>query len=150
MRSTACSISDNGKVVGRSCISSDNETNRRACLFDPTGGGTNIYLGGLGGVGSTAYSINSNDLIVGAVNLYRAPLSDDPLISHACIFDSSGGRDNIDLGALGLGGSCTSSSTTTARLSAMLTILPVNRPPPLIFVLTTGPAFLTLRVREII
>ncbi len=106
MRSTACSISDNGKVVGRSCISSDNETNRRACLFDPTGGGTNIYLGGLGGVGSTAYSINSNDLIVGAANLYRAPLSDDPLISHACIFDSSGGRDNIDLGALGLGGSC--------------------------------------------
>ena len=106
MRSTAYSISDNGKVVGKSCISSDIETDRRACLFDPTGGGANIYLGGLGGVGSTAYSINSNDLIVGAANLYRAPLFGDPLISHACIFDSSGGRDNIDLGALGLGGSC--------------------------------------------
>jgi probable HAF family extracellular repeat protein len=106
MTSTAYSINDNGRVVGISRLTNTSGTGGRACLFDPSGQGDNTYLGGLGGFGSEAYSININDLIVGEAALYRDPLSTDPLISHACIFDSTGGRNNTDLGTLGGGGSC--------------------------------------------
>ena len=81
----ALSINNSGQIVGGATS---------ACLFDPTGGGNNINLGTLGGLGSLAYSINDNAQIVG-----RA--TDSSGSSHACLFDSTGGKNNTDLGTLG-------------------------------------------------
>ena len=62
-----------------------------ATLFDPTGSGHHVNLGGLGGGQSEAYSINNKGQIVGMAELasggYRATL-----------FDSTGGGNNINLG----------------------------------------------------
>jgi len=91
--SRANSINNNGQTVGYSSV--------HAVLFDPSGNGNNIDLGGLsGGHGSTAgaYAINDNTQVVG----YASIASGD---SRACLFDPSGNGKNIDLGNLGAGSS---------------------------------------------
>ena len=49
--SNAKAINNNGQIVGHSNDGSGNDV---ATLFDPTGGGNNIALGGLGGSDSIA------------------------------------------------------------------------------------------------
>lgn len=104
--SRACSISDNGQIVGKSYIILRTYTSSllhgqpvggyseyncsRACLFDPSGQNTDLET--LGGDQSLAYSINSNGQIVG----FAYTSSGD---WHACLFDPN--RENIDLGTLG-------------------------------------------------
>ena len=51
---TAYSVNNNGQIVGTS--------NDRPVIFDPTGGGNNIYLDDEG----IAYSVNNNGQIVGS------------------------------------------------------------------------------------
>jgi hypothetical protein len=84
----AYSVSDNGMIVGQS--------GDHACLFDSTGGGANINLGTLSGNYnySRARSVNNSGQIVGYVGNNSAPVP----YSHACIFDKTGGGNNIDLG----------------------------------------------------
>lgn len=86
--STACSINDNGQIVGYARRVSLGD---RAVLFDPTGGGDNINLGVLpGGTNSWAYSINNSGLIVGWSWTDNGEL--------ATLFDITGAGNNINLG----------------------------------------------------
>jgi hypothetical protein len=84
----AYSVNDNGMIVG--------ESGGHACLFDSTGGGANINLGTPSGNYSygRARSVNNSGQIVGSVWNNSATATD----SHACIFDKTGGGNNIDLG----------------------------------------------------
>jgi uncharacterized membrane protein len=92
--SRAQSINDNGQIVGYAYNGvADFSNNRRACLFDSSGGGANTNLGTLGGSPSCAYSISSNSKIVG-----QAQKATSSLIFYACLFDSTGGGNNKDLG----------------------------------------------------
>ena len=93
--SLAYSINNNNQIVGYDSTSGFS----RACLFGYPNGTHNIDLGTLGGHSSIAYSINDSDLIVGLVG-YSTALPPS-WYYHACLFDSSGGGDNIDLGTLG-------------------------------------------------
>ncbi|MBN1787953.1 MAG: PEP-CTERM sorting domain-containing protein [Sedimentisphaerales bacterium] len=92
--SCALSINDNGQIVG----SSGSYDSVRACLFDPTGGGNNIYLGSLGGGISKAYSINNSGQIVGRAMLSAVgtPYGEN----HACFFDPTGGGANVDMSGI--------------------------------------------------
>jgi uncharacterized membrane protein len=76
MYSIAISINNNGQIVGIA--------NGQAFLFDSTGNGNNVNLGGL-----EAWSISDNGQIVG----YSG--------NHATLFDPTGNGNNIDLGTLG-------------------------------------------------
>jgi uncharacterized membrane protein len=58
-------------------------------LFDPTGAGSNIDLGTLGGDSSQAWSINDAAQIVGTAD------------GRATLFDLTGAGSNLDLGTLG-------------------------------------------------
>jgi hypothetical protein len=85
----AYSVNDNGMIVGQS--------GGQACLFDSTGGGANINLGSPGGSYSygKARSVNNSGQIVGYVG------NDSSFINgstNACIFDKTGGGNNINLG----------------------------------------------------
>ena len=94
--SDAYSINDSGQIVGAAwhdyywnpdpslCY-----YDSRACLFDPTGGGANIDLGGLGGNYSCAYSNNDGQIVGVATNSSG--------YSRACLFDATGGGANIAL-----------------------------------------------------
>ncbi len=92
--SEAYGINDSGQIVGVSHVS---DLSTKACLFDSSGQGNNINLGGLSQVGGTsyAYSINNNGAIVGSATIYRAGAN----YYRACLFDLNSG--NIDLGTLG-------------------------------------------------
>ena len=94
--SAAYSINDNGWIVGSSPYSHFSPM-KRACRFDPTGGGDNINLGTLGGSGgsahSMAYSINNNNQIVGRASTTSSSV-------RACLFDSTGGGVNVNLGTI--------------------------------------------------
>jgi probable HAF family extracellular repeat protein len=81
--SVGWSINGDGQIVG--WAADNNSVNSRACIFDETGGGANINLGG---VKSGALGSNGSQ-IVGETN------------NIACIFDSTGGGANISLGTLG-------------------------------------------------
>jgi uncharacterized membrane protein len=100
--SYAWSVNDSGQIVGWDANDSGDS---RACIFDNTGGGANINLGGSGSgplssdSGSGALSSNSNQ-IVGLISYYEN--HSHPLrYSRACIFDSTGGGANKDLGTIG-------------------------------------------------
>jgi len=80
----ALSINNNGQIVGSS--------NHHATLFDPTGEGNNVDLGGLGGERSIAHAINDQGQIVGHSTL---PETFD---WQATLFDPTGGGNNIDMG----------------------------------------------------
>ena len=89
--SKATSINDNGQIVGYAYADTyDLSGDRRACLFDATGGGANIFLGTLGGLKSSAYSINNNGKIVGQA-------TDSIGAIYACVFDPTGGGSNKNL-----------------------------------------------------
>lgn len=93
--SIATSINNNGQVVGHAEISDQWEY--RACLYDTSGAGNNIYLGGLGsyaGRWGMAGTISDNGLIVGVA-------ADRNGYQHACIFDPTGSGNNKNLGTLG-------------------------------------------------
>ena len=77
--SLAYSINNNGQIVGNI-----HKSGVGAVLFDPTGNGNNITLGG-----REAHSINDNGQIVG----YSG--------STAILFDTTGNKNNIQLGTLG-------------------------------------------------
>jgi uncharacterized membrane protein len=104
--SYAHSINNNGQIAGFSY----NPTNMgyaqnphgHACLFDPTGGGANTDLGALGTyIDSAASSINDNDQIAGrAYYTVRNSAGTYDTYSRACLFDSTGGGANINLGTL--------------------------------------------------
>jgi probable HAF family extracellular repeat protein len=92
--SKAFSINDNSQIVGSAYTERGNE---HACLFDSAGTKNSIDLGTfgggfLGGYNSAATTINNKGQIVG-----WATGGTTSLISHACLFDSSGGANNIDL-----------------------------------------------------
>jgi probable HAF family extracellular repeat protein len=93
------------KDIGRGCAYSNNQSEVvgsrvKACIFDISGGGANTYLGALGGSQSEALSINDIGQIVGRATINN-PDPWIPDITHACLFDSSGNGNNIDLGTLG-------------------------------------------------
>jgi len=79
---TAYSINDSGQVVG--------ESDGRAFLYNPAGGGTKIDLGTLGGSQSVAYSINNSGKIVGrAADSYNN--------FYSTLFDFTGGGNNTNI-----------------------------------------------------
>ena len=81
------SINDNGQIVGATLNESGHT---RATLYDATGGGNNIGLGGLPWGGqSIAHSINNNGQIVGAAQ--------DGGGRQPILFDATGGGNNINL-----------------------------------------------------
>jgi len=88
--SYAASINDNGHIAGYVYIAGWSHS----CRFDPTGGGANIDLGGLGGPGSVAWSINNSAQIVGGAHIGSG------FSGRACLFDPTGGGDNKNLGIL--------------------------------------------------
>ena len=88
-KSCANSINNSGQIVGYA----QSFAYYGACLFDPTGGGANTYLGTLGGSSSWAWSINDNGQIVGWA--YNSSDWD-----RACLFDPIGQGNNIDLNTL--------------------------------------------------
>ena len=90
--SAALSINDHGQIVGWAGLGTT-DPSYHACLFDPTGGGANINLGGLGGAVSYVYSNNNDGQIVGVATNSSGN-------ARACLFDATGGGANIDLGTL--------------------------------------------------
>ena len=76
---SAESINDHGQIVG-----ADSSWQKALLFSDPVAGRYNVYLGQ-----GAATSINNNGQIVGVSN------------QHATLFDSTGARNNIDLGGLG-------------------------------------------------
>lgn len=92
----ACSINDIGQIVGWSHVGSSSQ---HAYLFDPTGNGNNMDLDKFSeeSMPSGAWSINNASKIVG----YYSDVPGYPGYSHACIFDSTGAGNNIDLGTGG-------------------------------------------------
>jgi len=91
----ALSISNNGQIVG-----GETAYTPYAMLYDPTGGGANKELGGLSIVEnywyySAARSINNASQIVGSAYVVEEGITTN---NHACIFDPTGGGNNIDLG----------------------------------------------------
>ena len=91
----------------------------RACLFDNTGGGANINLGSGGALSS------SGDRIVGKISYYdpnRHSHSWNYFFSYgydysrACLFDSTGGGANKDLGTLGGRNSCAQSVNSSGEI----------------------------------
>ena len=101
--SSARSINNNGQVVGDTTIIVDPlpfYSFKHAYLFDSTGDGNNIDLGTLGGCdNSMAYAINDSNQVVGYAYNIPAP-SLPPSPSLACLFDPTGGGNNIDLNTL--------------------------------------------------
>ena len=91
----ARSINDNGQAVGRvyDIQPSGSFLWSYAVLFDSTGTGNNINLGGGGNPYAIANSINNSGQIVGADGSGKAT-----------IFDSTGNGSNINLGTLSDGG----------------------------------------------
>jgi hypothetical protein len=88
-------INDWGKIVGWVKNVDGDDSNTIACLFDNTGGGANINLGGTGSV-----ALCSLSRIIGQFS-YDDPYSDSRY-DRACIFDLTGDANNIlDLGTLG-------------------------------------------------
>ena len=88
----ACSISDNGQIVGFSGDLSDGH----AVIFDSNGQGSNTQLETLAGyTNSLAYAINNYGQIVGY------SFNNMPDDTRAILFDSTGQGNNIDLGTLG-------------------------------------------------
>jgi uncharacterized membrane protein len=92
-KSEATSINNSGQIVGSSYGSMSTAT-----LFDSSGGGANIDLGGLGGSYSYAASINNLGQIVGSAKTGMEPNINT---NRATLFDPTGGQQNIDLGTLG-------------------------------------------------
>jgi uncharacterized membrane protein len=80
------SINNRGQIVG--CFPMPN---CEAIIYDITGRGNHIKLGGLGGVYSEAYSINNYGQIVGCSDKGSDPNS------YATIFDPSGQNNNIEI-----------------------------------------------------
>ena len=96
--SRAQSINDNGQIVGYvyADVYDPPRGSRLACLFDSSGGGANVDLGALGGLKSSAYSINNNGKIVGRADIdYAGDVS-------PCLFDSTGNKNNKNLGMFGM------------------------------------------------
>lgn len=89
--SYAYAINNSGLAVGFATIYESGANFYRACLFDLDNG--NIDLGTLGGNESEAWSINDNSIIVG-----RAYTEESRW--HACLFDSTGEGNNIDLNSV--------------------------------------------------
>jgi uncharacterized membrane protein len=84
--SVGLASNNNGQIVG---MTYDAQQNPMATLFDVTGEGSIIDLGG--GPGSEALAINDNGQIVGITY-------DSQQNSRATLFDTTGGGNNIDLG----------------------------------------------------
>jgi probable HAF family extracellular repeat protein len=98
--STAYTINDNGQIAGR-VRNASNVTH--GFIFDPTGGGANTDLGTLGSYSnSAAYSLNNSGQITGSAyyTVYNSSTHTYTTYSRACLFDSTGGGNNIDLGSL--------------------------------------------------
>ena len=130
--SSAWSINNDGQIVGWDVNnpvvpiewSIPQYRYERACLFDNTGGGANINLSGNSAlvIGSGALSSNS-DQIVG-LTFYFDPNrhSWEYFIYHgydysrACLFDSTGGGANKDLGTLGGRNSCAHSVNSSGQI----------------------------------
>lgn len=91
-QSYARSINDSGQIVGYALPPTGGLA--RPVLFDPSGSGSNVDLGTLGGTSGSARSINNLGQIVGIA----VTGSGD---SHAVLFDATGSSGNIDLGGLG-------------------------------------------------
>jgi len=92
--SCACSINDNGQIVGDMVNGSGF---RRAAIFDVNDLNKNTLLGTIDGFDySAAGSINNSGQIVGCA--YIGPI---PEQARAVRFDPSGQGNNIDLGTLG-------------------------------------------------
>ena len=86
--SIAWSINNHGQIVGSSAPLLGGDSH--AILFDPTGQGNNIAMGG-----GAAKSINDSGEIVGRKLYQIAPMS-----HHAILFDSTGEGNNVDLNTL--------------------------------------------------
>jgi probable HAF family extracellular repeat protein len=96
-------INDWGKIVGWVASDDPNDSNTIACLFDNTGGGANINLGGPGSVALCSLSriIGQSAYYNPGYPHYLDPPVYNPNYSHACIFDMTGDTNNIlDLGTL--------------------------------------------------
>ena len=92
INTSVSSINNAGQVVG--------SLNMVAVLFDSTGGGNHVYLGGLGGGFSHARSFNNYGQIVGwgiTCGWIPSPCH----VQHAALFDPTGEANNTDLGTLG-------------------------------------------------
>jgi uncharacterized membrane protein len=100
----AYSINDIGQIVGYFSVSSGappHSLKDRACIFDPSGSGR-TDLGLLASYPhSKAISNNNWGQIVGLAAEEPEPYTDYDLVYRACLFDSSGDGNNIDLGTLG-------------------------------------------------
>jgi probable HAF family extracellular repeat protein len=96
-RNAALSINNAGQIVGVTYLTWVGIpmplVTEYATLFDPTGSGDHVNLGGLGDYLSEAYSINNKGQIVGMAELASGGC-------HATLFDSTGGGNNINLGIL--------------------------------------------------
>lgn len=101
---TACSINNNGIIVG---LTRDKNNCTDAVIFDKTGGGANIDLAyhiPYQPYASYAYSINDAGKIVGGATTFPG-YTGHYEVTHACIFDETGGGNNIDLAKLNVNGS---------------------------------------------
>ena len=113
--SCAWSINDDGQIVGWD-VNDSNES--RACLFDNTGGGANINLGGNDSVALSS----SGSQIVGRTSYFDSNYPPRHFTNYgyayrrACLFDSTGGGANKDLGTLGGGSSCAQSVNSNGRI----------------------------------
>jgi uncharacterized membrane protein len=102
--SSAFSINDSGQIVGRANHQDDYLPDNfvpRAVLFDGSGGGDNIDLGSIDGIGGAeAFSINSSGQIVGRA--YESTFSQPGGVykSEAVLFDETGNGDNLNLNDL--------------------------------------------------
>jgi probable HAF family extracellular repeat protein len=79
--SVALAINNQGRIVGHAQYQSGSSIYAHAALFDPTGGGANVHLGG-----SEATAVNEAGQIVGAGD------------GQAMLFDAAGGLNNRTLG----------------------------------------------------
>lgn len=102
--SSAFSINDSGQIVGRANYQDDYLPDNfvpRAVLFGSSGGGDNIDLGLVDGIGGAeAFSINNTGQIVGRA--FESTFSQPGGVykSEAVLFDPSGHGDNLNLNDL--------------------------------------------------
>ncbi len=96
--SNAYSINNSNIIVGRSTTNG----NSMACIFDNSGNGSHTFLGSLNpnqfDENSSALDVNNHNQIVG--NAYAPRKNPGSDVNRACLFDSSGNGNNVNLGRL--------------------------------------------------